>query len=75
MSSFISHVYKHKRVIVDGLVRLGAAQDKDWFEEFLGQIKMLITNGKTVDKYFVINPVIIGDGKKDLRDARMYRPT
>jgi hypothetical protein len=70
MSSFIPHTYRNKRVILDALVRLGAAQDRDRFEEFLGQIKTLLTNGKIVDKYFVINPVIIGDGKKDLRDTK-----
>jgi hypothetical protein len=70
MSSFIPHTYRHKRVILDALVRLGAAQDRDRFEEFLGQIKTLLTNGKIVDKYFVINLVIIGDGKKGLRDTK-----
>ena len=70
MSSFIPHTYRHKRVILDASVRLGAAQDRDWFEEFWGQIKTLITNGKIVDKYFVINPVIIEGGRKDLRDTK-----
>jgi hypothetical protein len=70
MSSFIPHTYRNKRVILDASVRLGAAQDRDRFEEFLGQIKTLITNGKIVDKYFVINPVIIEDGRKDLRDTK-----
>ncbi len=59
-----------KRVILDASVRLGAGQDRDRFEEFLGQIKTLITNGKIVDKYFVINPVIIEDGRNDLRDTK-----
>ena len=70
LSSFIPHTYRHTRVILDASVRLGASQEKDRFEEFLGQIKTLITNGKIVDRYFVINPVIMGDGKKDLRDTK-----
>ena len=72
MSSFIPHTYRHKRVILDASVRLGLVQDKgsDRFTEFLGQIKTLLSNAKIVDRYFVINPVIIGDGKKDLRDVK-----
>ena len=70
MSSFIPHTYHHKRIILDASVRLGAAHDKDRFAEFLGQIKALLMNAKIVDKYFVINPVIMGDGKKDLRDLK-----
>ena len=72
MSSFIPHTYRQERVILDASVRLGMAQDKgsDRFTEFLGQIKTLLSNAKIVDRYFVINPVIIGDGKKDLRDVK-----
>ena len=72
MSSFIPHTYRHTRVILDASVRLGLVQEKgsDRFTEFLGQIKTLLSNAKIVDRYFVINPVIIGDGKKDLRDVK-----
>ena len=70
MSSFIPHTYQHKRIILDASVRLGATQEKDRFAEFLGQIKALLMNAKIVDKYFVINPVIMGDGKKDLREIK-----
>ena len=72
MSSFTPLSCHHKRVILEASVRLGVVQDKesDRFAEFLGQIRTLLTNGKIVDKYFVINPVIIEDGKRDLRDVK-----
>ncbi len=38
--------------------------------QFIGLFKMLLMNGKMVDSFFVINPVTIGGGNKDLRDAK-----
>ena len=74
-SSYIPHTYKHERVILDASVRLGAqGKETDRVTEFLGQIKTLLANGKIVDKYFVINPVIMGEGRKDLREIKDVPP-
>ena len=71
MSSYIPHVYRHERVILDASVRMGAqGKETDRFTEFLGQIKTLLSNGKIVDRYFAINPVIMGEGRKDLREVK-----
>ncbi len=66
-SSFTPHDHVHKRVILDCSVRLD--QD-DKFTQFLGQIAGLITNGKIMDQFFVINPVLLGTSRKDWKEAR-----
>ncbi len=45
-------------------------ESKDKVAQFIGLIGMLLTNGKMVDRHFVLNPVIVGEGKKDLHDAK-----
>jgi hypothetical protein len=54
-------------VIVERSTRL---ESKEEVAQFIGLIGMLLTNGKMVDQHFVLNPAIIGGGKKDLRDAK-----
>lgn len=66
-SSFTPHTYVHSRVIIDGSVHLD--QD-DKFAQFIGQVATLITNGKIVDRFFAINPVVMGAGRKDWRDVK-----
>jgi hypothetical protein len=44
-------------------------ESKDKVAQFIGLIGTLLTNGKMVDWHFVLNPAIIGGGKKDLHDA------
>jgi hypothetical protein len=61
------HLHVHKWVIVDCSV---CVDQEDKFTQFLGQIATLITNGKIVNQFFVINPVIVGSGKKDLKEVR-----
>ncbi len=55
-SSFIPHNYMYPRVIVEGSARL---ESKDKVVQFIGLIRMLLTNGKMVDWHFVHNPSII----------------
>jgi hypothetical protein len=55
-SSFIPHNYMYPRVIVEGSTRL---ESKDKVAQFIGLIGTLLTNGKMVDKHFVLNQVII----------------
>jgi hypothetical protein len=66
-SSFIPHNYRHPRVIVEGSARL-SSEDKT--AQFLSLVGTLLTNGKMVDPFFVLNPTIIGGGRKDLRDVK-----
>ena len=66
-SSFIPHAYQNPRVIVEGSARLSG---EDKVAQFLGLVGTLLTNGKMVDPFFVLNPVLMGGGKKDLRDAK-----
>ncbi len=54
-------------MVVDASVQFG--QDNK-FLQFWGQIATIITNKKIVDKLFVINPVLIGMGKKDWKDVK-----
>jgi hypothetical protein len=53
--------------MVEALVWFG--QDNK-FLQFLGQIATIVTKGKIVDNFFVINPVLIGTGKKDWKDMK-----
>ena len=46
----------YPRVIVEGSARL---ESKDKVVQFIGLIRMLLTNGKMVDWHFVHNPSII----------------
>ncbi len=66
-SSFILHNFSYLRVIMEGLARLD--QD-DKVAQFIGLVGTLLTNGRMVDSFFVINPVTIGEGTKDLRDTK-----
>ncbi len=66
-SSFIPHNYGFARVIVEGSARL---ESDDKVAQFIGLVGVLLTNGKLIDPFFVLNPVIIGGGRKDLRDAK-----
>jgi hypothetical protein len=65
-SSYVPHDYIHPRVIIEGLARL---EVDDKVKEFLDLVVTLISNGKIVDNYFAIVPVIMGWGKKDLRST------
>jgi hypothetical protein len=38
--------------------------------QFLGQIATLIRNAKMVNQFFVFNPMIIGNGKKDWKEVQ-----
>ncbi len=60
-SSFIPHNYDYSRVIMEGLAWLD--QD-DKVAQLIGLVEMLLTNGKMVDSFFVINPVTIGGGEE-----------
>jgi monoamine oxidase len=66
-SSFIPHNYSNPRVIVEGSARL-TSDDK--VAQFIGLVGTLLANGKMVDPFFVLNPTIIGGGRKDLHDAK-----
>ena len=66
-SSFIPHNYHNPRVIVEGSARLS---DEDKTAQFLGLVGTLLTNGKMVELFFVLNLTIIGGGRKDLRNQR-----
>jgi hypothetical protein len=57
----------YPRVIVEGSAQL---ESKDKVAQFIGLIGTLLTNGKMVDKHFVLNLVIIGGSMKDLHDAK-----
>ena len=65
-SSYVPHEYNHPRVIIEGSARLEA---DDKVKEFLDLVVTLISNGKIVDNFFAIVPVIMGSGKKDLRSS------
>ncbi len=52
---------------MEGFTRL---ESKDKVAQFIGLIGILLMNGKMVHKHFVLNPVIIGGGKKDLHDVK-----
>ena len=54
-------------MIVEGSARL---DNKDKVAQFIGLVGAVLTNGKLVDLSFVLNPVIIGGGRKDLRDVK-----
>ncbi len=47
-----------------------ARSGDDKVAQFIGLVETLLTNGRLVDSFFVINPVTIGLGKKDLRDTK-----
>ena len=66
-SSFIPHNYGYPRVIVEGSARLDG---DDKVAQFIGMVGTLLTNGRMIDPFFVVNPVIIGGGKKDLKEAK-----
>ena len=66
-SRFAAHKHEHPRVIVEGSAKL---DNKDKVAQFIGLVGMVLTNGKLVHISFVLNPVIIGGGRKDLRDAK-----
>jgi len=65
-SSFAPHNHIHKRVILNCSV--GLDQD-DKFTQFLCQIAGLITNGKVMDRFFVINLVLMGTTRKDWKEV------
>ncbi len=65
--SFIPHNYRHPRAIVEGSARLSG---EDKVAQFIGLVGTLLTNGKMVDPFFVLNPTIIVGGRKDLRDTK-----
>ncbi len=65
--SFNPHNHGYSRVIMEGSAWLD--QD-DKAVQFIGLVGTLLTNGKMVDSFFVINLVTIGGGKKGLRDAK-----
>ncbi len=64
--STAAHLHVHKQVIIECSVQL---DQEDIFWQFLEQIAMLIRNAKIVDKFFVINLVIISNGKKDWKEV------
>jgi hypothetical protein len=66
-SSFVPHTHLHKRVIIEASARL-TSEDKA--KEFVEMVGTLITNARIVDNFFVIVPVIMGSGRKDLKDAK-----
>ena len=43
---------------------------EDKVAQFIGLVRVVLTNGKLVDPFFVLNPMIIGGGRKDLRDVK-----
>jgi len=66
-SSFVAHNYRHPRVVIEGSARL---EKEDKVKEFLDLVGILLTNGKIVDQFFAIAPVVMGTGKKYLREAK-----
>ncbi len=66
-SSFIPHNYGYLRVIVEGSARL---DDDDKVAQFIGLVGVLLTNGRMIDSFFVVNPVVIGGGRKDLKETK-----
>ena len=66
-SRFAAHKHEHPRVIVEGSAKL---DNEDKVAQFIGLVGTVLTNGKLFDISFVLNPVIIGGGRKDLRDAK-----
>jgi hypothetical protein len=48
---------------------------EDKAAQFIGLIGTLSTNEKMVDSFFVINPVIIGGGRKTSEMPRMCQQT
>lgn len=66
-SNFGNHHYCHPQVIIDGSARLGKDNKVTEFLELLG---VLITNGEIVDNWFAIVQVILGSGKKNVRELK-----
>ena len=66
-SSFVLHTHRHTRVIIEASARL---TKEDKAKEFVELVGTLITNARIVDNFFVIVPVIMGSGRKDLKDAK-----
>ncbi len=54
-------------MIVEGSARLDG---DDKVAQFIGMVGVLLTNGRKIDSFFVVNPVMIGGGKKDLKEAK-----
>ncbi len=71
-SSVISHNYGYSRVIMEGSAWLD--QD-DKAAQFIRLVGMLLTNGKMVDSFFVINLVIIGGGEERTQGDAKDVPT
>jgi hypothetical protein len=66
-SRFVAHTHDYSRVIVEGSAKL---ENDDKVAQFIGLVGVVLTNGKLIDPFFVLNPVIIGGGRKDLRDVK-----
>ncbi len=66
-SSYTTHKYIFPRVIIDGSARLAQA---DKVKEFIELIGTLLANGKMVDRYFAIVSVVMGEGRKDLKEVK-----
>ena len=66
-SSLIPHNYGYPRVIVEGSARLDG---DDKVAQFIGMVGVLLTNGRMIDPFFAVNPVLIGGGKKDLKEVK-----
>jgi hypothetical protein len=54
-------------VIVEATVRLS---NDEQVAQIIGLLNVLLTNAKMLDPFFVINPILAGGGKRDLRDAK-----
>ena len=48
-------------MIVEGWARL---ESDDKVAQFIGLIGVVLMNGKLIDPFFVLNPVIIGGGRR-----------
>ena len=66
-SSYTSHKHIFPRVITEGSSRL---VQEDKVKEFMELIGTLLSNGKMVDRYFAIVSVVMGGGRKDLKEAK-----
>ena len=66
-SSFVPQNYTHHRVIIEGSARL---VQEDKVKEFLDLAGTTLSNGKMVDRFFVIVLVNMGSGRKDLKEVR-----
>ena len=66
-SCYKPHAHSYPRVIIEGSARL-AQEDK--IKEFTDLIGALLSNGKMVDGHFAIVPVIMGAGRRELREVK-----